>query len=255
MIKINKQAEPPKILLDNKEKWTNNLMEAVKKYGSYKKIPRDEKEKLLKNYKHRDIQSILFDSSYMKCVFCECKPAEGGNIEVEHFAPKSLYPHLTFEWSNLLPICRNCNGSKSNHDTLNSVIINPSEADPDRYFDFKTLKMVTSDTSPNKDISENTLNVISNLNSPSLFRVRADLLYTLATYEDDLEYHIKEIESSGTERQRSIRINKLKKSLELIEELCKPNEKYSGFVKNYVFKSDVITKAKKIVSEFFSTLD
>lgn len=97
MIKVNKPSEPPKILLNNNEKWTNDLISAVEKYGSYKDIPRDVKERLLKYYKHKDIQKILFDSSYRKCVFCECKPAEGGNIEVEHFAPKSLYPNLTFK--------------------------------------------------------------------------------------------------------------------------------------------------------------
>lgn len=51
MIKINKSLEPPIILKNNAKKWTKDLDEAVKKYGGYSKIPRDEKEKLLKFYK------------------------------------------------------------------------------------------------------------------------------------------------------------------------------------------------------------
>ncbi len=42
------------------------------------------------------------------CAFCEehCKG------EVEHFLPKSLYPHLVYYWSNWLFSCHDCNNTK-----------------------------------------------------------------------------------------------------------------------------------------------
>ena len=42
------------------------------------------------------------------CAYCEerCKG------EVEHFLPKSLYPHLVYYWSNWLFSCHDCNNSK-----------------------------------------------------------------------------------------------------------------------------------------------
>ena len=42
------------------------------------------------------------------CAFCEecCKG------EVEHFLPKSLYPHFVYYWSNWLFSCHDCNNSK-----------------------------------------------------------------------------------------------------------------------------------------------
>ena len=42
------------------------------------------------------------------CAFCEerCKG------EVEHFLPKSRYPHLVYYWSNWLFSCHDCNNTK-----------------------------------------------------------------------------------------------------------------------------------------------
>lgn len=250
MIKINKPQKPPEILLENQKKWTSDLLDAVKQYGSYSKIPGEEKTKLLKNYKHKEIQSELFKSSHMKCSFCECKPAEGGNIEVEHFAPKSLYPELAFEWDNLLPICRNCNGSKLAYDTIAERIINPSKENPEEFFDFCSLRLITSETSPDKDLSNRTLKIISNLNSSELFRARADLLNSISNFENEVHKWIEEIELSDTQLKKDNRILKLKDSLGILDDLCKDNEKYSAFTKNYVSKSKIISKAKNIVDEF-----
>jgi len=69
-------------------------------------------------YKSKDIKAALEKLYANKCAFCET------NIErwdVEHFRPKSLYPHLAFSWDNLLLACPTCNGHKTNHfETQNS---------------------------------------------------------------------------------------------------------------------------------------
>jgi len=116
MIKLSRPQEP-QILQSNKSSWTSELITAIATYKGYSNIPNSEKERIFAKYNHPAIKSVLFASSNLKCGFCECIPSDGGNIEIEHFYPKSRYPNLTFEWGNYLPACRKCNGTKLSHDT------------------------------------------------------------------------------------------------------------------------------------------
>lgn len=50
----------------------------------------------------------LMCSGAKRCHYCEDSVAD----EVEHFRPKSLYPELTFVWTNYLLVCGRCNSSK-----------------------------------------------------------------------------------------------------------------------------------------------
>lgn len=42
-----------------------------------------------------------------RCCYCEDARAD----DIEHFRPKHLYPHLTFEWANYLFACSACNSN------------------------------------------------------------------------------------------------------------------------------------------------
>jgi len=87
-----------------------------------------------------------------KCAYCETKEYKP---EIEHYRPKSKYPLLAYEWSNLLPACHACNQSKSSHfPTLNKpdyrnikdakklnksekpTILNPEIDKPEKHFSF-----------------------------------------------------------------------------------------------------------------------
>jgi uncharacterized protein (TIGR02646 family) len=60
------------------------------------------------------------------------------SCDVEHFAPLSSYPDLTFQWPNLLWICAECNRKKGRRYPLSSegspLIIDPTRADPWKHF-------------------------------------------------------------------------------------------------------------------------
>lgn len=247
MIRIIKSSEPPSVLKDNCSEWTKNLDDAVNKYGAYSKIPKAEKEKLLKYYRLKEIQDELAKASYRKCAFCECIPSEGGNLEVEHFAPKSLYHKLTFEWDNLLPICRKCNDSKSNHDTIKEPILNPSIDDTEKYIDFNLINMVAKGDTEYYEKASLTIDVCS-LNGTRLLKARADLLVRLSEYQQKLSQCLKEIEQASTERIKSNKIRKLKESIETIEELGDKSEKYSLFSKRFLEKSQEYFEAKEILN-------
>jgi hypothetical protein len=47
-----------------------------------------------------------------KCAFCESLLEVTSFLEIEHYTAKTVHPERAFEWENLFPICRVCNGSK-----------------------------------------------------------------------------------------------------------------------------------------------
>lgn len=63
-------------------------------------------------YRNKELVRVLEDLFYRKCAYCEANYAITGYLEVEHCRPKSLYPWLAADWSNLLPSCKRCNNGK-----------------------------------------------------------------------------------------------------------------------------------------------
>jgi uncharacterized protein (TIGR02646 family) len=62
-------------------------------------------------YKDEGLKNVLNELYSHKCAFCEQKT----DTIIEDFRPrpKSLYPWLALEWSNLIHVCRECSYSKS----------------------------------------------------------------------------------------------------------------------------------------------
>lgn len=247
MIKINKPA-PPQIIIDNQEQWTKDLNEAITLYGAYDKIPPEEKKSLLVHYRHDDIKQALFASSFNKCAFCECKPGESGNIEVEHFAPKSIYPDLTFDWDNLLPSCRKCNEAKSDFDTITEPIVDPSKTDPEKLFTYNYLRICPINNCPQEQAVKNTIDVY-NLNSSRLYDVRAKLIKSLTEYTDELKEKLDSIAKADTPRKQKIRITKLRNSLEKIDQLLEDSSVYAGYCRWFMSQCCEYMQAKRLILE------
>lgn len=51
-------------------------------------------------------------------------------LEIEHYVAKTIHPGRAFEWENLFPICRFCNGSKRDIDH-NGLLLKPDVEDPE----------------------------------------------------------------------------------------------------------------------------
>jgi len=55
-----------------------------------------------------------------KCECCGATPDTSGQpLHVDHIKPKSVYPHLQYELSNLQVLCADCNVGKGNWDETN----------------------------------------------------------------------------------------------------------------------------------------
>lgn len=247
MIKL-KREEEPQILVDNKINWTNNLIEAVTRYGSYKDIPKEEKNNLVSKYNHIEVKNALIKSSFSKCAFCESIPSESGNVEIEHYYPKSIYPNETFNWINFLPCCRKCNESKSNHDTKKEPIINPYDVEPNDVFIYELFNIKEKDSTL-KNIAKKTIDVCS-LNSQRLWKPRAEILLAIHQFSSDLHNLIEEFKEADTERKKTNKLKNIRETIDRIEDLMKPNERYSGFCKFYIENSSEYQEAKDLVSKY-----
>ena len=65
-----------------------------------------------------------------KCAFCESLLEVTSFLEIEHYSAKTIHPGLAFEWDNLFPICRFCNGCKRDIDH-NGLLLKPDVEDPE----------------------------------------------------------------------------------------------------------------------------
>lgn len=247
MIKLNRPQEPS-VLKAKSAAWTTALMDAIKNFGSYDKIPVSTKDKLLAHYRHDEIKSALTESSHGKCAFCECIPSEGGYLNIEHFKPKARYPDSAFEWKNLLPSCAPCNGSKLNHDTEAEPIINPYEIDPAGIFYYDGISMKAKN-GPHQELAIKTIEICS-LESIRLWRPRADILLDLTIFTKALADAIDDFSAADTEKKEANRVRKIEEAIRTIESLTHPSSKFSAFCQDYLNKCNIYQDAKLLVSNY-----
>lgn len=244
IIRVTKSPDYPQILVENQENWTNELLEELKVAKSFSKLP----QKYIKRYKSPEIKNKLLEESHYKCVFCEMITEESSPAQVEHFKPKSIYPELTYEWSNLLTVCPICNSNKRDLDTEKKPIINPTVLDPENYFEYKIPHICVKNESPNSEIADRTIKKCK-LNRPSLMRKRCDLFGTLHTYVYKLNELLNEI---GNQRRFENRVNDIRESLMIIERLADEKRICAGFVRDFIRKNNVFQEIKQKLHDFDS---
>ncbi|MCW0935327.1 hypothetical protein OK409_01080 [Pantoea sp. RG18] len=243
MIRINRPDEP-QILTQNKDAWTARLIEKIEEYKGYENIPDDEKKLVLSPYRHVDIKSSLFLSSNKKCAFCECIPEEGGGyLQVEHFHPKSIYPHECFEWMNLLPCCNICNVNKGVLNTKVSFIINPYDADPEKHFYCNFLKILPNHNDVAAAITEREIEI----NSARLINSRTELLRKLQLLTEELRDLIELLDEADTDRKSVRRKNMLIEKYNEINEYVSPKSIHSFFCTSVILQDKHYLAAKAIL--------
>ena len=140
------------------------------------------------------VQRALLAAFHNKCAFCESFTTEASPITIAHFRPTSSavgldgvasrqhYWWLTYEWTNLLPICSDCNRSKGSRfpirgtradqgesfDREGRLLLDPCTDDPASHLVFFSDGTVASDT----DQGKTTIDALA-LNRPHLVEARA----------------------------------------------------------------------------------
>lgn len=115
----------PRVLAENAVDWTNEYVAAT-----------PDQRRRLRRWSDSAIKSALLAEVNKKCAYCESRILAVDFGDVEHILPKSIYPHLVVQWSNLTIACSRCNGAKQDKDDPALPMINPYVDDPDEYFVF-----------------------------------------------------------------------------------------------------------------------
>ncbi|HHA1517048.1 TPA: HNH endonuclease [Enterobacter bugandensis] len=93
-------------------------------------------------WQNQDVKDACLTLGNNKCVYCEVILNQKSTyLEIDHFKHKDDYPDDVIEWNNLLPACRHCNGTKSDHDVVAEPIINPAVDNPADYIYLKAYRL------------------------------------------------------------------------------------------------------------------
>ena len=101
----------------------------------------------------------LGNRSSGNCWYCErqCQAVGGWAPTVDHFKPRSRFPHLTYTWSNWIFSCRRCNEDNKKDKWASSGYVDPCAAElsehPERYLDYDES---TGEVIPREGISSST---------------------------------------------------------------------------------------------------
>ena len=177
---------------------------------------------LSSDYKHPENKDALINASYSKCMYCESKITHVYFGDIEHIKPKTKYPNLKFEWSNLGFVCAKCNNAKSDQYNETTPYINPYEEDPNNFvFAFGALLK-------NKQGSERGELTIADitLNRPDLIEKR----------QTNLELINKTVDACMRTKNETLKNT----ALEAIKKECGEDKEYSLFVKTLLQLHQII---------------
>lgn len=65
----------------------------------------------------RELRLSVLLTSDGRCKICGSSSEKGAMLHIDHIKPRSLYPELALEKSNLQVLCEDCNIAKSNKDS------------------------------------------------------------------------------------------------------------------------------------------
>lgn len=140
--------------------------------------------------------SVCVDEQDCLCGYTELPINDVTNSHIDHYRKKSIFPHLTFEWSNFVVSVMD-NDFGANYKDHNyckckddyDKILNPMEDDCENCFAYTCLGQIE----PRKGIepammekAENTITVF-NLRHKALQRRRASILAQIEAYKGQLE--------------------------------------------------------------------
>lgn len=120
MIPLQKLEEPGS-LQRNRERWTRELLEAIK--SGDKKLINQRKKK----YNQQDVKDRLKEETQEKCAYCESRVTVVAHGDIEHVTPKAVEPERTFEWDNLTFACQICNQHKTDKEDMFDPYNDPME--------------------------------------------------------------------------------------------------------------------------------
>jgi len=222
----------PKALQRNSAKWLAKLQQQQLALQSLKNDPNATDSQIIgakkkvdnaqSKYDHADVKDALVKMFNRKCAYCQSDIGAVTYGAIEHFRPKSEYPNLTFEWTNLLFSCDICNdaGHKGVKFPLdingNPLLIDPTDGitDPNMHLDFAWDAIAGLASVYGRDDRGKTVETIFDLNG---IKGRKGLVERRSEHVQKLCILL-EFAQAGNER-----------AIALLREACDAGAEYSAF--------------------------
>jgi hypothetical protein len=167
MIKLTKALAPPE-LIAKLEGYKQRLLALL---AAGEEIPASLKDA----YRNDAVKELVKRETNEKCLYCESKIGHVYYGDVEHILPKSVFPDLTFDLTNLSYACSICNNKKKDYHDPDLFLINPFIDDP--YVEFIALGPLIKGK-PGRDRATLT-ELRLELNRPELFERRKERIERL----------------------------------------------------------------------------
>ncbi|MFC6470070.1 retron system putative HNH endonuclease [Gordonia humi] len=87
-------------------------------------------------WRNTELKEALREETNGKCAYCESVIEDVAPAHVEHILPKSIFPKLVLEWSNLTLCCPTCNANKKDYYSTEVSLLNPYVDDPSNHLMF-----------------------------------------------------------------------------------------------------------------------
>jgi 5-methylcytosine-specific restriction endonuclease McrA len=85
----------------------------------------------LNGFRRAEVKSSIIQDTSGKCAYCESQIGHVYWGDVEHILPKSRFPELRYEYSNLTLACAICNNNKQDYFDAVAPILHPYENIPE----------------------------------------------------------------------------------------------------------------------------
>jgi hypothetical protein len=170
--------------------------------------------------------------SHGKCAYCEkC----GEPLEVEHYLCRHEHKCKVVEWTNLLPVCHQCNNNKSDHDCKAEPIIDPSTDNPKDHLIYKNLRFYER-TQKGKC----TIEYLKMYNSDMCLKKWKDISDRVDLLIDDCRYRVNNISNAQTVDKKILQ----RLVCELFG-LTRPEHEYSALYASEIFQNPYYNDLKK----------
>lgn len=226
MIRIERPPAPP---IFRSRDWARERNRAKKFFGKTE-AARSQHHFEFKFPRRAELREEVTALFFGKCAMCETRYSTGSPIDVELFRPRSgaigkdgtlspkHYWWLAYEWSNLYPVCANCNQSKGSRFPVEGkrapigagqtalrkekpLLLDPCHDEPELYLVFVEDGTVASSWERGRKTIET-----FNLNRKSLVKARIMHANFLALQWQGVTETLTERETSADEINRSVQV-------------------------------------------------
>lgn len=167
-------------------------------------------------YKSSEIKELLRLETADKCAYCESKVSHIDYGDVEHLLPKSVFPHLRYNFENLTYVCGICNTKKGDYFSIDTPLLNPYKDNPEEHLMPVGPMVLRVTTSERGLVTQKKLD----LNRSELIERRAERLETITTILD-------QVARTKTPDIRRVLLNQ-------VAQECAADKEYSFVVRAYV---------------------